>query len=72
MTEQDALRLAQERAQAEGWPFEPPVDARLRKPWFFGRAQWTVRSHADHIGSNVWVVIDDETGRIVSAGFAPR
>jgi hypothetical protein len=72
MTRQDALRLAQERAQAEGWRFEPPFDARLRKPWFFGRARWTVRSNADHLGRNVWVVIDDETGRIVSAGFAPR
>ena len=72
MTEQEVLRLAQERAHAQGWPFELPVEVWLCKPWFFGRAQWIVRSHADHIGSNVWVVIDDETGRIVSAAFAPR
>ncbi len=72
MTEQDALRLAEMRARAEGWPFEPPVKARLSKPWFFGRRQWIVQSNTDFIGSNVWVVIDDEAGDIVSAGFAPR
>ena len=66
------LRLAEERARAEGWLFRAPVKAWLRKPWFFGRPEWTVLSNADCRGCNVWIVIDDESGNIVSAGFAPR
>ena len=72
MTEQEVLWLAEAHATARGWPFLLPAFVRLHKPWLFGRPHWDVWTNAECRGQNVRVVIDAETGAIVSSGFAPR
>ncbi len=72
MTEQEVLRLAEAHATAQGWPFLQPVYVHLCKPWFFGRPHWDVWSNSRCFGQNVRVIVDTETGAIVSSGFAKR
>lgn len=71
MTEAEAIEAARSVALDEGWPWEEPVQARVEKSFIlFGRRTWYVRTNASHLGRNVNVRIDDETGNVVSRGFA--
>jgi hypothetical protein len=73
LTELDALRIAREIADKNGWPWEDPVKAwRSSEGIFRKRYRWTVRTNANAIGRNVWIGIDDATGEVLSAGFGRR
>lgn len=72
MKSEQAIRLAREVAKAEGWLWLEPVRViRFRRRWI-GPVAWKVVSNADKCGTNVRIVIDDSTGRIIKKGFLPR
>jgi len=73
MTRDEIILLARAVAEKEGWPWLEPVDARpVRRYGFFGRRSWHVTTNYHAIGCNARIQIDDETGSIMSRGFAPR
>jgi len=72
MTPTDARRIAEELAEAKGWPFRDPVRIRRKAPWFLGAPRWTVLSNADSKGGNIRVEIDEATGAILASGYNPR
>lgn len=73
MTGIEAIEIARSVAVREGWPWEEPILARMERAFFFfGRRRWRVTTRSDHRGGNVNVVVDDDTGRVTSKGFANR
>lgn len=69
----DARRIAAERAAAEGWPFDEPVDVRRRRSLpLVGGWRWHVLSNANARGRNVRIEIDARTGAVLACAFAPR
>ncbi|MDB5343365.1 MAG: hypothetical protein JWP89_1742 [Schlesneria sp.] len=69
MTADEALQVAVEA----GWPWHEPIQVGKKRLFFiFGPATWHVMSNAVCRGMNVNVHIDDQTGRVISKGFAPR
>lgn len=73
MTRDEAIRLAEAAAREEGWAWEQPVRASLRRPWLlWGEPYWEVFSNADMRGCNVRVEIEDATGRVLAKHFLPR
>jgi hypothetical protein len=67
-----AVKLAQELASREGWPWVEPIRATRRRRWWIGPVAWEVVSNADKRGMNVRIVIDGSSGRILEKGFLPR
>ena len=72
MTAEQAITRAQAIALERDWPWLPPVRAVRRRSLFIGPARWEVWSNADMLGSNVRVVIDDATGKVLTQAFLPR
>lgn len=73
MTREEAVIVAQEAATARGWTWRDPIRVWRRRKWLlFGPVRWEMWSNAEMRGCNVAIVIDDETGEVVSARFAPR
>ncbi len=71
MTENEALQIAKDLAATKGWTWREPVTVRRRRRWF-RFVGWTVQSNAQSRGCNVYVEIDDLSGRIARAAFWPR
>lgn len=62
-----AVALAQAEAAKRGLPWEQPVRA------YRHYGNWAVRTHVDHIGGNVHIVVDGGTGDVLRAmGPTPR
>jgi hypothetical protein len=73
MTEPEAIAAAQAVAQLHGWPRQEPTTAQKDRPLLVaGPARWQVVSNARDWGCNAVVVLDDATGKVVSARFAQR
>jgi hypothetical protein len=73
MNAKEAISLAVDVAEAEGWTWLEPAIAKRKRGWiFFGPFIWHVLSNAESIGCNVRIEIDDTTGRIISKHFMPR
>lgn len=72
MTSDEAIKLAEAAARAEGWEWKGTVRASPRRPLLFGKAYWEVVSNADKIGSGVRVKIEDATGKVLSKTRQPR
>jgi len=78
MTEEDAIQIAKEVAEENGWTWRGQVSASLHKPlglaaWLFGsRSCWNVTSNAGMRGCNVRVSIDAESGEVIRKAFGPR
>ncbi len=70
MTEEEAIQFAEGIALEEGWPWLLPVRA-TRKPTG-NSILWEVVSNVGSIGSNVKVVFDEGTKRIVEKKSLPR
>lgn len=70
MTEIEVIDIAMKVAEAEGWPWKEPIHTHYLN--IDGRVIWQVNSNANAIGQNVGVRIEDETGKVLNAGFAPR
>lgn len=73
MTRDEAISLARNVAENEGWEWRDPIVATKARMFIVaGPASWHVMSNADCRGCNVNVQIDDQSGHVTSKGFAPR
>lgn len=73
MSREEAIFVARRAATARGWTWRGRVSVWRRRKWLlFGPVRWELWSNAGMRGRNVAVVIDDKTGEVVSAQFAPR
>ncbi|WP_208508551.1 hypothetical protein [Variovorax paradoxus] len=72
--EATAIGVARRIALQQGWAFVEPVQARLRKPWFFSKqsARWEIESNAVAFGARARFVIDAEDGAVLEKGYVPR
>ena len=74
MTRDDAIQTARTLAEEKGWPWvEPLMVEDGRRFIVFGRRFWRVTTNSRYvdIGCNVHVLIDDETGRVLSSDYTP-
>jgi hypothetical protein len=62
----DALRIAREHCEVQGWPWNEPVLVSL------GLRCYSLFTNANYRGGNVTVRIDAESGTVLSASFAQR
>lgn len=65
MTEAEAVGRARDAVAEREWLWVEPVEATPGRR--AGRPVWEVSTNAGGVGYNVYVVIDDETGRVVRA-----
>ncbi len=73
MTREQAIAIARRVADERGWPWTDPIHAKRRGGWLvFGRRRWEVRSNADMIGTNVYIVVDEATQHVITAVWLPR
>ena len=73
LTRDRAIAIAHATARQRGWPWFGHIEAWCSRKWFlFGPRYWNVVTNADCYGCNVWVMIDDVTGEVLFASFAPR
>lgn len=73
MTHDEAITVAKEFAAARGYTWRGTMWATKRRRFgFFGAPTWHVMSNAGCIGCNVYVDIDDATGRVTHASLGPR
>ncbi|HEX8474472.1 MAG TPA: hypothetical protein VF666_10595 [Pyrinomonadaceae bacterium] len=73
MTSDEAISLAKQTAQQEGWAWDEPARAsKHRRFGVVGAAYWEVVSNANVIGRNVRIRIDDATGEVLQKNFLPR
>ena len=74
MTRDAAIQTARTLAEQKGWPWvEPLMVEDGRRFIVFGKRFWRVTTNTRYvdIGCNVHVEMDDETGRVLSSGYAP-
>jgi hypothetical protein len=74
VTEFEAIEIARNIAATKGWPWKEPVHATFRQPSWLRRGAgiWEILSNADCLGCNVFVTVDEITGKAVLSGFRPR
>lgn len=73
MEREKAIEIAASEAGVKGWHWTGKVEATCAKKWLlFGPKQWSVRSNAQARGVNVYVLIDDASGKILKSGFCSR
>ena len=69
ITNEQAIAIAHQFADKEGWPWFDPITVDAKRS-FFGRIlQIVVRSNSNAIGCNVTVVLDPISGTIIRTGF---
>lgn len=68
----EAMRIARERAAANGWPFGEPVEVRLRRGWFGGDDRYDVETNAGRRGTKARFTISASSGKILSEGYISR
>lgn len=68
----ELIEIARAAAEEEGWPWEGPIQVLTRRRWvLFGPVEWEIMTYTDYRGGNVFVTIDDKTGKVISKSFAP-
>jgi hypothetical protein len=73
MTEAEVLAVVRRVAAERGWPYAEPVLVTRRRPWFRkSGGTWEIFTNRGFIGGNIRMVIEDETGVVLSQGFSPR
>lgn len=81
MTEAEAIQIAKQVVEQNGWAWLEPVGAVYGAPKrrFFGlirtgppRATWIVRTNCHAKGCNATVSIDEATREVISQSYAPR
>ena len=68
LTEQEAIHLAKQAVQQEGWTWIEPT----RATWRGGDGRWEVFSNAHGRGASARIVIDACTGAVLEKGYIPR
>ncbi|HEY2899058.1 MAG TPA: hypothetical protein VGL59_00675 [Polyangia bacterium] len=73
MIEAEVLEIVRRVAGEQSWPYLEPVLIKHRRPWLRQTGgTWEVFTNRNFIGGNIRMVIDDDTGAILSKGFMPR
>jgi len=72
LSEEQAVARAKEVAAEEGWAWADPAQATLRRAWLGKGGKWEILSNAQGMGAKVRMVIDAETGEVLSKGHVPR
>jgi len=73
MTEDEVIEIAKATVEQSGWTWLEPIEVtRYRKYILFGSFQWKVRTNSRSLGSIATVILDDDTGEVVSKGYIPR
>jgi hypothetical protein len=71
MTKEQAITISAKYAEQQGWPWLQPIECKRAFPWCF-KADYLIRSLADHRGQNVVMTIDAVDGTIKNARFVSR
>ena len=72
MTNDDAIRIAQDVALREGWRWCWPATSRRRRRFlFWGPRRWEVRTNPQSDRDQVRILIDDATGEVCSQSYSP-
>lgn len=62
--------IAQAEVESRGWPWVEPVKVIKSRKWFLvGPVQWEVVTNTEYRGGNVFVMIDDKTGKVLGSRF---
>jgi hypothetical protein len=69
ITKDEAIKIAKELAAAAGWTWVDPVSVMLTTG---ARKKWEILTNNQSRGVNVRVVIDAETGEVLTKGYNPR
>jgi hypothetical protein len=69
---EQAIAIARERAEANGWGFADPVDAVFRRGWFGSASRFQIETNAGRRGTKAIFVIDAASGKILREGYIPR
>ncbi len=73
MIEQDqAIKIARERAATNGWAFAEPLEVVIRRGWLGGINRYEIVTNAGKRGTKARFVIDAKTGKITSEGYVSR
>lgn len=73
LTRDEVLEVARGVAAEKDWSWCEPVDVKRRRKYvFFGPFRWHVWTGTRQAGCNIRLLIDDESGSILEAGFNPR
>ena len=73
MTESEAIAVAKQIAEHEGWPWDEPVSAVLERRFILlGPKEWTVTTNATLRGCNLRIVLDARTGAVLIKHRLPR
>jgi hypothetical protein len=72
LTEKEAINLARQAAEQQGWAWIEPAHATLRRAWRGAEGRWEVFSNALGRGAKARVVIDARTGEVLDKGYIPR
>lgn len=69
-TRSELIEIARAAAEGEGWPWVEPVEVIKKRRWFlFGAIEWEVITNASNRGGNIFVLIGDETGKVIGKSF---
>jgi hypothetical protein len=72
MTAEEAKKLAESIAQAQGWTWCGNVHAQMKRRWiFWGPSYWIVRSNWGCRGCAVEIHLD-QSGKVLHQHFEPR
>lgn len=76
MTQEEAVARARAVVEEEGWLYvedaQGPIVAVLKRDEESRRKVWSATTSVFVIGSNFHILIDDETGEVVSKSHTPR
>jgi hypothetical protein len=71
-TRNEIIEIAKRVVQQEGWPWEGPIQVLRRRRWvLFGPVEWEIMTYTDYRGGNVYIMIDDKTGKVIGKSFYP-
>lgn len=69
----DAIKIAQDTAIDEGWPWKGSIHASTFRKWLMiGETYWEVISNVESKGRNVRILIEGSTGKVIRKSFLQR
>jgi hypothetical protein len=66
ISQEESIRIARRVCEQLGWPWFEPVEAKREQ------GMWVIRTNLDGRGCNAYISMDQDTGGVREAGFAPR
>lgn len=68
---EEALALARETADANGWAWVEPVDITWRSSWSGKGGKWEIVTNANGLGAKIRMAVSGD-GDVVEKGYVPR